>query len=121
MTPWTAAHQASLSFTISWSLLKLTSIESVSPSNHLILCSIFVGEKGLDHQVDWLRAIRNPDRPAGCEFEYSAPLAETVLLGNVAPRAGTGKKLLWDGAAITNDATANEYLGTTYRPGWELA
>ena len=36
-TPWTAARQASLSFTISWSLLKLTSIESVMPSNHLIL------------------------------------------------------------------------------------
>ena len=35
---WTAAHQASLSFTISWSLLKLISIESVVPSNHLILC-----------------------------------------------------------------------------------
>ena len=34
--PWTAAHQASLSFTISWSLLKLMSIESVIPSNHLI-------------------------------------------------------------------------------------
>ena len=37
-TPWTAARQASLSFTISWSLLKLLSIESVMPSNHLILC-----------------------------------------------------------------------------------
>ena len=37
-TPWTEAHQASLSFTISWSLLKLMSIESVMPSNHLILC-----------------------------------------------------------------------------------
>ena len=37
-TPWTAAHQASLSITNSWSLLKLTSIESVMPSNHLILC-----------------------------------------------------------------------------------
>ena len=36
--PWTAAHQASLSFTISWSLLKLMSIESVMPSNNLILC-----------------------------------------------------------------------------------
>ena len=36
-TPWTAAHQASLSFTISWSLLKVMSIESVMPSNHLIL------------------------------------------------------------------------------------
>ena len=37
-TPWTAAHQASLSFTISQSLLKVMSIESVMPSNHLILC-----------------------------------------------------------------------------------
>ena len=36
-TPWTAACQASLSFTISRSLFKLTSIESVMPSNHLIL------------------------------------------------------------------------------------
>ena len=37
-TPWTAAHQAFLSFTISRSLLKLMSIESVMPSNHHILC-----------------------------------------------------------------------------------
>ena len=36
-TPWTVARQASLSFPISWSLLKLMSIESVMPSNHLIL------------------------------------------------------------------------------------
>ena len=37
-TPWTAAHQASLSMTNSHCLLKLTSIESVMPANHLILC-----------------------------------------------------------------------------------
>ena len=37
-TPWTAAHQVSLSITNSQSLLKLMSIESVMPSNHLILC-----------------------------------------------------------------------------------
>ena len=37
-TPWTAAHQASLSVTNSWSLLKLMSIESVMQSDHLILC-----------------------------------------------------------------------------------
>ena len=36
--PWTAAHQASLSFAISWSLFKLMTIELVMPSNHLILC-----------------------------------------------------------------------------------
>ena len=38
VTPWTAAHQASLSITNFWSLLKLMSIESVMPSSHLILC-----------------------------------------------------------------------------------
>ena len=38
VTPWTAAHNTSLSFTISQSLLKLMSIESVIPFNHLILC-----------------------------------------------------------------------------------
>ena len=36
--PWTAALQASLSFTIFWSLLKLMSIESVMPFHHLVLC-----------------------------------------------------------------------------------
>ena len=37
-TPWTAAHQASLSFPIFWSLLKIMSIESVMPSNYWVLC-----------------------------------------------------------------------------------
>ena len=41
MIPWTAAHQASLSITNPWSSLKLMSIESVMPSNHLILCHPF--------------------------------------------------------------------------------
>ena len=40
--PWTAALQASLSITNSWSLLKLMSIESVMPSNHLILCHLLL-------------------------------------------------------------------------------
>ena len=42
VTPWTAAHQASLSITNSWSLLKLMSIESMMPSSHLILCCPFL-------------------------------------------------------------------------------
>ena len=41
-TPWTAARQASLSIPNSWSLLKLMSIESVMPSNHLIFCRPFL-------------------------------------------------------------------------------
>ena len=54
MTPWTAARQASLSITNSWSLLKLMSIKSVMPSNHLLFCrprllllSIFPGVRVL--------------------------------------------------------------------------
>ena len=42
VTPWTAAYQASLSITNSQSLLKLMSIESVMPSNHLILCCLLL-------------------------------------------------------------------------------
>ena len=38
--PWTVALQASLSFTISWNLLKLMSIELMVPSNHLMLCTL---------------------------------------------------------------------------------
>ena len=41
-TPWTAGHQASLSITNSWSLLKLMSTESMMTSNHLILCHPFL-------------------------------------------------------------------------------
>ena len=42
VTPWTAAHQASLSITNSQSLLNLVSIKSVMPSNHLMLCYPFL-------------------------------------------------------------------------------
>ena len=41
-TPWTAARQASLCITNSWSLPKLMSVESVMPSNHLILCHLLL-------------------------------------------------------------------------------
>ena len=58
VTPWTAAHQAPLSLTVSWSLLKLMSIELMMPSNHLILChpllllpSIFPSIRVSLHQV----------------------------------------------------------------------
>ena len=46
-TAWTATHQAFLSFTISWSLLKLMSIVSVMLSNHLILCCLLLLLPGL--------------------------------------------------------------------------
>ena len=58
VTPWTAAHPATLSFTISRSLLKLMSIESVMPPNHLIFChalllltSIFLSIRVLSNEL----------------------------------------------------------------------
>ena len=61
-TPWAEASKASLSITNSWSLLKLTSIESVMPSNHLILCyplllppSIFPWSGSFLVSVFWIR------------------------------------------------------------------
>ena len=62
VTSWTAAHQASLSITTSQSLLKLMSIESVMPSNHLILCrplllppSVFPSIRVFSHEsVLWI-------------------------------------------------------------------
>ena len=64
VTPWTAARQASLSITNTWSLLKPMSIESMMPSNHLILCcsllflpsiflSIRVFSNALVHHIRW--------------------------------------------------------------------
>ena len=66
VTPWTAACQASLSFTICWSLLKFMSVELVMPSNHLILChpllllssifsSIRVFSSESAHCIRWLK------------------------------------------------------------------
>ena len=51
VTPWSAACQASLSITDSWSLLKLMSIESVMPSNHLILCHLLLLPPSIFHSI----------------------------------------------------------------------
>ena len=72
VTPWTAACQASLSITNSWSLLKLMSIKLVLPSNHLILChplvlpSVFPSIRVFSHEsvlcIRW---------PKYCSFNFS--------------------------------------------------
>jgi hypothetical protein len=71
-------------------------------------------------QKQWLDACRNPSAVTACNFEYSANMIETMLLGLVAYRAG--KKLEYDGAAgkVTNNANANQYLSKPYRAGWTL-
>ncbi len=71
------------------------------------------------HEQNWIDACKGG--PAACSnFEYSGPLTETVLLGNVAIR--TGRRIEWDGPnmKITNVLEANELIGRKYREGWTL-
>jgi predicted dehydrogenase len=72
------------------------------------------------HEQEWIRAIKE-DRPAISNFDYSGPLSETVLMGNLAIRF-PGKELLWDGEAmeVTNNEDANAYVRREYREGWRL-
>ena len=73
------------------------------------------------HQVDFFRACRGGAR-ACANFDYSEPLAEIVLLGDIAIRAGVGRRVEWDGPAMrcTNLPELNRYLTTTYRDGWRI-
>lgn len=69
---------------------------------------------------EWINACKG-DAPATCEFGYSGPLTETVLLGNVAYRAG-GKEFQWDAEklkAIGNEA-AQDQIVPEFRKGWEI-
>ena len=76
---------------------------------------------GDDHETNWVRASKG-EAQATCPFEYAAPLTEVMLLGLVALRAGQGRTIVFDPAAmsITNHPEANQYLTREYRPGWEL-
>jgi len=68
---------------------------------------------------EWVRACKGRPKPlAG--FDYSGPLTEIVLLGNVAIRAG--KPIEWDAAnmRVTNVEEANQYIERQYRVGWQL-
>ena len=71
------------------------------------------------HEMNWIRAIRG-EEAISSPFAVAVPLTETMLLGNVALRAG--QPIDYDGAAgrITNVADANRYLDREYRKGWEL-
>ncbi len=76
------------------------------------------GEGG--HEKDWVRACKG-GKPASSNFDYSGPLSETVLMGNLAVRF-PNRRLLWDGEkmAVTNDPSANAYVRRQYREGWTL-
>ncbi|MBA7684074.1 hypothetical protein ES703_92464 [subsurface metagenome] len=72
------------------------------------------------HEQDWVRACKGVGQ-ACSNFDYSGPMTEAVVMGNLAIRR-LGKKLLWDGKnmKVTNDDEANKYVNEPYRDGWSL-
>ena len=76
--------------------------------------------KSLGQHREWVEACKKGDATrALCNFAYSGPLTEAVLLGNVAYRSG--KRFTWDAAALkTSEPAANNFLQTEYRKGWTL-
>ena len=76
-TPWTAAHQASLSITNSQSLLKLMSIESVTPSNHLILCCPLLLPPTIFPSIRGKLLKRRETDPASNQFPKCSPPSGT--------------------------------------------
>jgi hypothetical protein len=78
----------------------------------------FLG-RGENHYQQWIKACKGGPKPTA-GFDYSGPLSETILLGNVAALAGG--KLFWDGPnmKVTNMPEANKHLKRDYRQGWKL-
>ena len=72
------------------------------------------------HEQDWLRACKG-GAPACSNFDYSGPLSEMVLMGNLAVRFPY-RQLLWNGdkMEVTNDQEANAFVRQGYRDGWSL-
>jgi len=72
------------------------------------------------HEQNWIDACKG-GVPACSNFDYSGPLTETVVMGNLSLRR-LDKKLTWDGQnmKVTNDDEANEYVNLPYRKGWSL-
>ena len=72
------------------------------------------------HFESWHEAIQS-GQPACASFDFSAPLTETVLLGNIAVRF-PNEKLEWDSQALkfTNNQQANSFVRNEYREGWDI-
>ena len=72
------------------------------------------------HVADWVQACKG-GTPACSNFDYSGPLSEMVLMGNLAVRF-PNQRLLWDGEKmeVTNNKDANAYVRRVYREGWTL-
>ncbi|MDA1041030.1 MAG: Gfo/Idh/MocA family oxidoreductase [Planctomycetota bacterium] len=76
--------------------------------------------KSIGHYAEWIKACRE-GTPTTCNFSYSGPLSEAVLLGNVAYRSG--KRIEWNGPAmkVTNASDADALVQKAYRSGWDVS
>ena len=74
----------------------------------------------IGHHKEWIEACKTSGQTT-CPFDYSGPLTETALLGNVAYRVG--KRLKWDAKKLRakNCPEADQYIQHHYRKGWKLA
>jgi predicted dehydrogenase len=81
------------------------------------LASNHGGDGGM--KAEWIKAMQGGPAPYS-SFDFAAMLTETILLGNIAIKAG--KRLEWDGPGLkfTNDSSANQHLHYEYRKGWTL-
>jgi predicted dehydrogenase len=72
--------------------------------------------------VDFLEACRTGKKDTAADFDYGARLTEFTLLGNLAERAGVGRKVEWDGPGmkVTNFKELNEWVKRPYRKGWPI-
>jgi hypothetical protein len=70
--------------------------------------------------ADFLDACRAGKKETAAPFEYGSRLTEFSLLGNLAQRAGVGKKVEWDGPAmkVTNIPELNAWVKRPHRDGW---
>jgi len=73
----------------------------------------------IGHHTEWIEACKTGG-PTTCHFDYSGPLTEAALLGNVAYRVG--RKLEWDWTRlrVTNCPEADRYIQHHYRKGWHI-
>jgi predicted dehydrogenase len=74
-----------------------------------------------NHFAEWVTACKG-GRPGFSNFDHGGPLTEMVLLGNLAIRAGVGKKVQWDGPNMksVNLPDLNRFVQREYRKGWSL-
>ena len=91
------------------------------PPASLPRCEAVASGKQEKHFAEWVAACKG-GRPAFSNFDHAGPLTEFVLLGNLALRAGRGRKVQWDGPNLTctNRPELNRFVRTEYRSGWTL-